>query len=502
MSEQENAQQLLREGIEAAREGDRITARSKFLKVVDLDSDSEKGWFWLASVAQTDDEKHRALTNVLRINPANERAQQALAKLEVVMKDELGEDEVVPGVNRMLFRRLLLGGIAVIALIIIVFAVIVVINGQQAAAASAAATGTARAATQVAVAAATGTSSFQQTQAALATPTLDRPTLPPEFTPTPQLTDTPSGSAATTLPTPPPGVLQGTLVGWSGSEAGRPTFRDAVVFSLTDPGLTTVIQTEGARNVTIFPDGQRIAYTRYFQVTFDWGIEINNLTGAQPQQIGDIAQVFKGEVPTVCASDTRSQMAFAAIPQNRAIDLTQQNVPTAIFLYDLVTGTLTEMTTDDAVYTSPAISPDCARIVAVRDDVRGNQPGADLVIIDAASRQQTPLTTDLGQYVETMPRWSGDGSQVIYAAYASSEPGLNDIFIRFADGSGVPLLPVRDPVADDVNPVFSLDSKYFAFSSNRNGFYDIYIFGINENTLWQLTNSETEDFPGGWWQPQ
>jgi hypothetical protein len=352
----------------------------------------------------------------------------------------------------------------------------------------------------VAVVAATETASAAGTLAALVPPTLDRPTLPPEFTDTPTPTLTPEGSAGATLPTPPPGVLTGTLVGWSGSEAGRPTFRDAVVFSLSDPGATTVIQTEGARNVTIFPDGQRIAYTRYFPVTFDWGIEINNLTGAQPQQIGDVTQVFKGESPSVCATDNLSQMVFAGIPQNRPIDLSQQNVPTAIFLYDVAGGILAEVTTDDAVYSSPAISPDCTRVVAVRNAVRSNQPGADLVIIDLASRQQTPFTSDFDQYIEDMPRWSGDGTQIIYAGRAAGET-QNDIFIRFADGSGVPLLPVRDPVADDVYPVFSRDGRYFAFSSNRGGFYDIYVFGVNENTLWQLTNSEVDDYPGGWAQP-
>src|SRR5262245_16540067 len=73
--------QLLREGIDAAKSGKQEIARSKFREVVAIEQNNEKGWFWLASVAETDDEKIFCLGNVTVINPDNERAKQMLEAL-------------------------------------------------------------------------------------------------------------------------------------------------------------------------------------------------------------------------------------------------------------------------------------------------------------------------------------------------------------------------------------------------------------------------------------
>jgi len=47
VSEQDN-QDILRQGIEAAREGKKSQAHKLFKQVVELEADNEKGWFWLA----------------------------------------------------------------------------------------------------------------------------------------------------------------------------------------------------------------------------------------------------------------------------------------------------------------------------------------------------------------------------------------------------------------------------------------------------------------------
>jgi hypothetical protein len=74
--------ELLRKGIEAARENKREEARGYFEQVVELDEKNEKGWFWLASVVDSDDERKICLGNVLHINPNNERAKRALDALQ------------------------------------------------------------------------------------------------------------------------------------------------------------------------------------------------------------------------------------------------------------------------------------------------------------------------------------------------------------------------------------------------------------------------------------
>src|SRR3982751_2536210 len=111
----------MRQGIEAAREGKKAEAKDFFQQVVDADDKNEKAWMWLASVVETDEERRVCLSNVLFINPGNERAQTAMAKLDVRSQQQKQEEEVVPGVSR---RQLMMfggGGLAVIVVLLLIF---------------------------------------------------------------------------------------------------------------------------------------------------------------------------------------------------------------------------------------------------------------------------------------------------------------------------------------------------------------------------------------------
>jgi TolB protein len=74
-------QNLLKSGIQAARSGEKAVARGIFEQVLRLDSQNELAWLWMASVLDSPAERQKALQRVLSINPNNEKAQQALAKL-------------------------------------------------------------------------------------------------------------------------------------------------------------------------------------------------------------------------------------------------------------------------------------------------------------------------------------------------------------------------------------------------------------------------------------
>ena len=103
MSEEQDIRQLLNDGITAAREGDKERARVLFEEVVAQDPENEKGWFWLASVAATDEERIVYLGNVVQINPGNERAQVLLDRLEAKQDSRphsAMDEEIIPGVSR------------------------------------------------------------------------------------------------------------------------------------------------------------------------------------------------------------------------------------------------------------------------------------------------------------------------------------------------------------------------------------------------------------------
>lgn len=70
--------QLLRDGIAAAKAGNKPVTRKLLRQVVELDSQHEVAWLWLAGVAETPQQALDALERVLEINPSNERAKAGI----------------------------------------------------------------------------------------------------------------------------------------------------------------------------------------------------------------------------------------------------------------------------------------------------------------------------------------------------------------------------------------------------------------------------------------
>src|SRR6516225_5113349 len=83
-----------------------------------------------------------------------------------------------------------------------------------------------------------------------------------------------------------------------------------------------------------------------------------------------------------------------------------------------------------------------------------------LLVTAVAARAQEPI-----RFART-PDISPDGKQVVFSY-------LGDIWI--VETIGGIARPVTQHIAHDVDPVFSPDGKYIAFSSNRNGSYDVFV---------------------------
>ena len=73
--------QLFKEGKEAAKRGDRARAHELFRQAIEIDPYHEQIWLWLASVVDTDDDRHACFENVLALNPSHPTARQQLALL-------------------------------------------------------------------------------------------------------------------------------------------------------------------------------------------------------------------------------------------------------------------------------------------------------------------------------------------------------------------------------------------------------------------------------------
>lgn len=71
----------LREGIIAARAGQRERARDLLMQVVDHDEKSVQAWLWLSGVVDSLDDRETCLENVLALDPGNDAARKGLAWL-------------------------------------------------------------------------------------------------------------------------------------------------------------------------------------------------------------------------------------------------------------------------------------------------------------------------------------------------------------------------------------------------------------------------------------
>ncbi len=74
---------------------------------------------------------------------------------------------------------------------------------------------------------------------------------------------------------------------------------------------------------------------------------------------------------------------------------------------------------------------------------------------------------------DTQPAWSPDASQILYRRSIVGDPNA-DVWVMNADGSGAHAL-IDSPGADERYPVFSPDGTRLAFTSSRDGQYEIYV---------------------------
>lgn len=530
MSEQKDIQQLLREGIEAARANDKETARQKFEEVVERDENNEKAWFWMASVVETEEEKRVCLGNVLFINPDNEKARQFMARLDSRKRAEEGAKEVIPGVSRRQFTTILAVGIVTVLAIVILFGAIIISNNSRQTAESAALTEIAGAQTATTSAQAAAVQAATETTVALYgtdTPT-PRPDLPPTWTPEPELTP---ATAVPGLPFPPARV-QGSLAAWGGRDLQSVGALPLLLFQVNAEGASTRIGDQAGRDVRFAGSGQRVVYSRYLTTTFSFSLEAVNTNGTQPQLVQFNAPVIETDQPDHCRVANR--VAFIAAPAegpSGSGDFQLTEPPPQVYIHDFDNNKTVRLTNDTVSYSSPAFSPDCSLLAVVRNDVNSASPGPDIIIVTLTDinwsvlSQRPPqegetltpepfsvigiearivnqLTADLGASLETTPRWTADGLQIVYAAAPGNAPDNSDIFMVNAVGSSTPLALVRAE-SDDRNPVISPDGQFLAFASNRAaaGAYNIFVTDLNDQTVWQLTNSEDNHFPGDWWLP-
>lgn len=478
-------QELLRQAVEAAKRGDIDNAVAKVKEVLEEDEENAKAWMLLARLTSNNDEKRIALATLLQLEPNNEKAKELLEKLDEQVKTR-DDEEVLPGVSRRLLRVIVGGLVGFVVLMVVLLAII----GQSRGAADAEQT-------RVALNAQRTDNAFiaeqtrvieQQTQIVLditaAYLEINPPTPTPSITPFPSETPIPSATPTPTL-IPPPSDLSGVMVGRSGRGGGVNVTNPLVRYSFTD-GSSAPIGNLRGKSIVTFPGGMQFAMVSEDQLNnlrdeiriFDVdGLEIeSNLTA---QEV--IRDIIAARQPYY--SNTGSQMVFVGnrFGQNR------DDLYIIALVGDIQGAIFKQLTTDEATYRFPALSPDGRRLVAVREvlDV-DNNPGVDLVIIDVQTGIPTSLTTNRNAIIETMPRWDPTGSFIVYTARAEGETN-HEIYFIVTNNPDSGQIRISSPESDEVMPMFSPDGRYLAYSSNRSGTYQIYIQNLSNDETFQLT---------------
>ncbi|MBN2304096.1 MAG: PD40 domain-containing protein [Anaerolineae bacterium] len=505
--------QLLQQGIEAAKAGDRNTARTLLEQVVEQDEQSEMGWFWLAAVVEDETQKRTCLGNVLVINPNNQRARRLLDRLEgndptnqmhVAMRADAGS-----GSNRLPIYLAAFFGTG--AIIILVLLLLMALSGGD----------DGKGDTNDADTASNG--SIQQTTipgdsppppTAIAGNTGDesQTTLPPTYTPTP--TETPTLRPATwtpvpsqtpipdhpaTLFAPPPASVSGQIIMQSGQVPGD-NVNQPIVLIRPDGTGRRVIAPESSRGhaPVLSPDGSQYAYIKYAPGTRDVLLQLDNFQGTAPKA----ASAFWGGTPILSEQDTPAWAGSGTLMAFTATGL-GTTIP-ELFLLDVgnTTGApeaLARLTEDDAAESWPAFSPDSTRIVYAADlSMVQLEPATELRIYNIGTQQVTPLTNNGLQLTESAPDWSPDGRWIVFHAHADGDPdGDTDIYRMPADGSAAPEKLI-DSDASDIQPRYSSNGQYLVFSSNRTGNWDVFIFDTTSGTYYQVTYESITDIANDW----
>lgn len=471
---------LLEQGIRAARAGNNAAARQALEEVVKLDQYNEKGWFWLAAVVDTVEEKRVCLGNVIVINPNNRRAQNLLNRLEEEEIPQAGSGQGSGPSRITVYAAIGLGALALVLLVVVLF----VLGDDETASAPTTVTGE-----PSAQAAGLGTEAVIE-----ASPTITPTRLPPTWTPVPTptsravLTSTPLASV--------PSNVGGTIILQSGQVVGDE--ENQPIWIISPDGSTqrqVSLDNDRGHAPVLSPGSAGYAYIMFATGTREVVLVTNNMAGTDARW----STTLWGGVPILIQQNTPAWspdgawIAFAAVgPGAIAPNLYRVSTLSA----EPNPDALQQLTTDDAAESWPAFSPDNQSIVYAAQFARGGQEVAELRVYSTPDGFIRDLTTNGSALIESAPDWSPDGGFIVFEAREGGSD-QRSIYRMAADGSGEPE-KLFDSGASDIRPRYSPDGNYIVFSSNRTGNWDVFIYEFATGATYQVTSGTQTDIANDW----
>ncbi|MBI5351371.1 MAG: TolB family protein [Chloroflexi bacterium] len=118
---------------------------------------------------------------------------------------------------------------------------------------------------------------------------------------------------------------------------------------------------------------------------------------------------------------------------------------------------------------------------------------------DVPSATATNPTVTFEAIIASTPaaviKYSGEGNLVFLSI---EENGYGHLFVQSNPPQDLPLTRITTGEWNDITPALSPDRKQLAFSSDRNGFWDLYIMDLQNGDVNQITDSNEYDSAPSW----
>lgn len=531
----DKAQQLFEEAMQANLSGDTSRATDLLRQVVNEEPENLAAWEALSQQLTDPDERRRALTTVLQLDPDNEYAKNALESLDKSKRGAEDRAELIPGIPMRQARTV---GIGLVVYTLLVCGatlfITTAIGNNKAARAQEVAQGQAfqtqtqdsilLAATQAVLTAtqqaldANATLLAQVTATPTTTPTRAFSDLPTEIPPTP----TPTEVSFLVEATPPP--LPGRILTWGGRDVRSQEYLPLRAYSLNTPGtsedFTIGGQREIGRNPLITLDNTTTVFEQWRQDAprlYMSSLEAITPGGTLDALVSNQFLIVNLRDPGV--SRDAKRVAFIATDYNTQTD--------GAYVADLTNPAFTKvykLSQDAASYTAITLSPDGTQAVAVRVD----NGSTDLVVFDLTTLASLPapatplpvgegtptaiaptvppptiplrpLTTDGNTLVEGSPSFSPDGTRIVYEAASSGAANNRDLYIVTVGAAPGTPQPIMTTDGNDIFPSFSPDGNMVVFASDRQtGIYNLFIYDTLSRVTYQLSAEPQSVYPGSW----
>ena len=222
------------------------------------------------------------------------------------------------------------------------------------------------------------------------------------------------------------------------------------------------------------PDGRQLVYVG--EHDGQMALFVINGDGSGQRRIS----APSGEVGSPQWAPDGKQIAFTAVIKQKL----------QILLVDLATGATQQLTQDSAGGNGPMWSPDGKAVVYVH--AGGRTDGINLRLLRIGEKEPVALTKN--GYTSSQPRFSPDGSKLLYLSNASNQGAAMNVHVMNADGTGATNLTHWQHA--DMSADWSADGRHVYFMSFRDWPGQLYRMTVDGQDVRRLTDSKFQDgFP-------